>query len=166
MAEERVYSLADQVARFERAKSESNERFLNIDSVYDGSYLKDKRVLVTGGNQGLGLALVKQLVTDGAKVVVVGRRSCPDLDALNNCQVITGVDVTDTEAVNGKMLSEVTEPIDYVINNAGYFWEEVICAVSLATSQPRVHSHPPAHMDAHTPPLSRGYARSMRRSTI
>ncbi len=32
----RVYSLADQVARFERAKAEGNARFLDIDSVYDG----------------------------------------------------------------------------------------------------------------------------------
>jgi hypothetical protein len=48
---ERTHSLADQVARFERAKTEKNERFLNIDSVYDGSYLKGKRVLVTGGNR-------------------------------------------------------------------------------------------------------------------
>ena len=39
-------------------------------------------------------------------------------------QVITGVDVTDDSAVSGKMVSEVSEPLDYVINNAGYFWEE------------------------------------------
>jgi NAD(P)-dependent dehydrogenase (short-subunit alcohol dehydrogenase family) len=120
---ERTHSLADQVARFERAKTEKNERFLNIDSVYDGSYLKGKRVLVTGGNQGLGLAIVSQLVADGAEVVVVGRRTSAELDALG-CQVITGVDVVDTDAVNGKMISEVTEPVDYVINNAGYFWEQ------------------------------------------
>ena len=46
-AEERVYSLADQVARFERAKKEENGRYLDIKTVYDGSYLKGKRVLVT-----------------------------------------------------------------------------------------------------------------------
>jgi hypothetical protein len=48
---DRVYSIADQVARFERAKEEKNERYLNIASVFDGSYLKGKRVLITGGNQ-------------------------------------------------------------------------------------------------------------------
>ena len=50
--EDRVYSIADQVARFERAKKEKNERYLNIASVFDGSYLKGKRVMITGGNQG------------------------------------------------------------------------------------------------------------------
>jgi NAD(P)-dependent dehydrogenase (short-subunit alcohol dehydrogenase family) len=82
-----------------------------------------KRVLVTGGNQGLGLSIVKELVAQGAETVVVGRRSSDELDALG-CQVITGVDVTDDAAVTGKLIAEVDEPLDYVINNAGYFWEE------------------------------------------
>jgi len=124
-ASERVYSLADQVARFNRAKEEGNERFLNIDSVYDGSYLKGKRVLVTGGNQGLGLAIVKELHSQGAETIVVGRRSSDELDALGGVQVITGVDVTNTASVTGKMVDELNgKPVDYVINNAGYFWEE------------------------------------------
>ena len=74
MAEQRVYSLADQVARFERAKAEKNERYLNIASVFHGGFLKGQRVLVTGGNQGLGLAMTKELAKQGAEVVVVGRR--------------------------------------------------------------------------------------------
>lgn len=123
MSADRTYSLADQIARFNRAKEERNVRYLNIDSVFDGSYLRGKRVLVTGGNQGLGLAIVKELVAQGAETVVVGRRSSEELDALP-VQVITGVDVTDDAAVAGKMISEVTAPLDYVINNAGYFWEE------------------------------------------
>jgi len=118
------FSKADQVARFEQAKQEQNGRYLDINTVFDGSYLKGKRVLVTGGNQGLGLAIVKELHTQGANVVVVGRKSSTDLDALPGVQVITGVDVTDTAAVSGKMISEISEPLDYVINNAGYFWEE------------------------------------------
>jgi len=55
--------------------------------------------------------------------VVVGRRSSPELDALG-VQVITGVDVTDDAAVAGKMVQELSAPLDYVINNAGYFWEQ------------------------------------------
>lgn len=73
------YSLPDQVARFERAKAEKNERYLNIASVFEGSYLAGQRVLVTGGNQGLGLALAKELVRQGAEAIVVGRRSCPGI---------------------------------------------------------------------------------------
>jgi len=117
-ASSRTYSMADQIARFSRAKEEQNARYLDIDTVYDGSYLKGKRVLITGGNQGLGLAIAKELVAQGAETIVVGRRSSPELDELG-CQVITGVDVTDDAQVSGKMVSEVGEPLDYVINNAG-----------------------------------------------
>jgi NAD(P)-dependent dehydrogenase (short-subunit alcohol dehydrogenase family) len=119
------YSKADQVARFAAAKEEGNKRYLDIDTVFDGSYLKGKRVLITGGNQGLGLAIVKELSTQGAEIVVVGRRSSPELDAVANVQVITGVDVTSTDSLTGKMIQEIGgKPFDYVINNAGYFWSE------------------------------------------
>jgi len=118
------YTKADQVARFAAAKAENNARYLDIETVYDGSYLKGKRVLVTGGNQGLGLAIVTELATQGAEVVVVGRRSSPELDALEGVQVITSVDVTDTASISGKMVDEIGEKaFDIVINNAGYFWE-------------------------------------------
>jgi len=121
--EDRTYSLADQTARFERAKAEQNERYLNIDSVFDGSFLKGQRVLVTGGNRGLGLTLVKELVAQGADVVVACRKSSPELDALKDVFVVTGVDVASTEAV-GSMAESLKDgkPFDVVINNAGYFY--------------------------------------------
>lgn len=118
----RVFSLPDQVKRFARAKEENNKRYLDISSVYDGSFLKGLRVLITGGNRGLGLATVKQMMSDGAEVVVVGRKSSPELDALKPAKIITGCDVTDADAVM-KMATELEKPVDIVINNAGYFME-------------------------------------------
>jgi hypothetical protein len=63
------YSLADQPARFAKGKSENSKRMLDIDSLYDPSFLKDKTVLVTGGNRGLGLAITQELVKQGIMTI-------------------------------------------------------------------------------------------------
>lgn len=107
---------------------------LDITTVYDGSYLAGKRVLVTGGNRSLGLETVKELVAQGAQVVVVGRKTSEELDAIKAgaaegmVQIITGVDVCN-DGDMAKMVTEVDgKPLDIVINNAGYFpdiYEEV-----------------------------------------
>lgn len=114
------YSTADQLQRFATAKATGNKRYLDIASVYDGRYLRGRRVLLTGGSRGLGLATVRRLVADGAIVTVVGRSCSAELEAAGAARVVTDVDVTDTAAVD-RMASEIAEPIDIVINNAGYF---------------------------------------------
>jgi len=120
MAEEaRVYSLADQTARFERAKAENNERYLNIASVFDGSYLKDKRVLIVGANKGLGLCIAQELAKQGAHLIGTCRSTSPELDACAK-QVISNVEVTSQESFKAMAL-QITEPLDYMIFNAGYF---------------------------------------------
>ena len=43
-----THSIADQVARFAKAKEENNERYLNIDSVYDGGELSIKYLTFFG----------------------------------------------------------------------------------------------------------------------
>lgn len=77
-----TYSMADQVARFAKAKEENNQRYLDIASVFDGGDLSGKRVLVTGGNRGLGLAITKELVAIGATALVLCRSSSPEVNKL------------------------------------------------------------------------------------
>ena len=74
--------MADQVARFAKAKEENNQRYLDISSVFDGGDLSGKRVLVTGGNRGLGLAITKELVAIGATALVLCRSTSPELNKL------------------------------------------------------------------------------------
>jgi NAD(P)-dependent dehydrogenase (short-subunit alcohol dehydrogenase family) len=123
-AEDRVYSIADQVARFARAKEEKNQRYLDIGSVFDGSWLKGKRVLITGGNRGLGLATTLELVKQGAEVIVACRKTSDELEAAGVAAVYTGVDVADTASVEAfaAKLKGDGGPVDVVINNAGYFY--------------------------------------------
>lgn len=117
----RTHSIPDQTARFARAQAEGNERFLDITSVYDGNSFKGKRVLVTGGNRGLGLDLATELASCGASVLVACRSTSKELDAVQgDVQIIEGVDVQHLETVQ-KMVEEITDPIHIVINNAGYF---------------------------------------------
>jgi NAD(P)-dependent dehydrogenase (short-subunit alcohol dehydrogenase family) len=125
MSEERRYTIPDQPARFARAKAENNERYLNIDSVYDPSYIKGKRVAITGANRGIGLALAKELVAQGGKLVALVRSTSDELEALKPDEIITGVEVTSDEACEAIASKIKGGPIDILVNNAGYFYEPV-----------------------------------------
>jgi len=92
-------------------------------STYDGSGLKGKRVLVTGANRGLGLAIAKQLAADGASIVAVVRKMSDELAKLGAVQ-IDGIDVSDDAAcaaLGARIKAAGVESLDMVINNAGYF---------------------------------------------
>ena len=120
------YSMPDQVARFANAKATGNPRYLDITTVYDGSDLAGKRVLITGAEQGLGFELVKEIVAQGGHAIQAGRTSSDILDDFAKANpgkvtIILGVDVCKTEAM-AKMCEEVGEPIDILINCAGYFY--------------------------------------------
>jgi len=120
-----TYSIADQVARFAQAKKDNNGRYLNIESVYDGTALSGKRVLVTGGNRGLGLEITRELVAAGATALVLSRSTSPALfELIGKSNVYSGVDVSNTEAVNKAMQAIQSDggALDMVINNAGYFY--------------------------------------------
>lgn len=108
------FSLADQPARFARAKKEDNKRYLDITTVYDGSFLKGKRVAVTGANRGLGLALATELAEQGAKVVGLCRSTSEELEALNPDEIVTGVDVTDDKMCDSLSSKIKGGPIDIV----------------------------------------------------
>lgn len=120
-----IYSMPDQPARFAKAKAENNERFLNIESVYDPAWIKGKRVGITGANRGIGLALATELTAVGAKVIAINRSDSAELQALKPEETITGVDVTSD--TNCNTLGEKVKggPLDVLINNAGYFYEPV-----------------------------------------
>jgi NAD(P)-dependent dehydrogenase (short-subunit alcohol dehydrogenase family) len=117
------YSNPDQKARFGAAKKNDNKRYLDITTVYDGSFLKGKRVAVTGANRGLGLALATEAAEQGAKVVGLCRSGSKELDALKPDEVVTGVDVTDDKLCESLPDKIKGGPIDILINNAGYFYE-------------------------------------------
>jgi len=93
--------------------------------VYDPSYIKDKRVAITGANRGIGLALAKELIAQGGKLVAICRSSSEELEALKPDEIVTGIDVTSDEQCE-TIASKITGgPVDILVNNAGYFYEPV-----------------------------------------
>jgi short chain dehydrogenase len=108
------YSDPNQPARFAKAKADQNQRYLDITSVYDASFLKGKRVAVTGANRGIGLALAKELTEAGAQLVAIVRSSSIELDALQPVEIVSGIDVTN-DAQCASIASQIKGgPIDIV----------------------------------------------------
>jgi 3-dehydrosphinganine reductase len=87
-----------------------------------------KHALITGGSEGIGLAIARRLVMYGAGVTLVAR----SMDKLARAhEMLTGevsgshvrllaLDVSDESAVNRALRTELSQqPIDYLFNNAG-----------------------------------------------
>src|SRR5712664_4876688 len=77
--------------------------------------LKDKNVVVTGGNRGIGQALVEEALRRGAKQVYAGtRQPLVHLDGR-----VTPLTLDVTNAAQTKAAVERVESLDMLINNAG-----------------------------------------------
>lgn len=86
--------------------------------------LKDKAFLITGGTDGLGLALGQRLVAEGARVAVCGR----DTARLERAQGLLGADAlcVQTDVTDGEQLDAFVDAtlsrfgrLDGLVNNAG-----------------------------------------------
>ena len=85
--------------------------------------LKDKKVLITGGSKGIGLACAKAFVAEGARVALVSR-SRENLEAarktLKDCYTVAA-DLTDAAAA-AAMVERVEKEfgaLDVLVNSAG-----------------------------------------------
>jgi NAD(P)-dependent dehydrogenase (short-subunit alcohol dehydrogenase family) len=78
--------------------------------------LNGKRVVITGGSQGLGLAMVEALVACGANVIAIGRDRANLSSAEHAGSAVIAGDATDATLMN-KVVRE--EAPDVLILNAG-----------------------------------------------
>ena len=83
--------------------------------------LKDRKVLITGGSKGIGLACAKAFIAEGARVALVSR-SEENLKKANIKGAFTlAVDLTDAAAA-AAMVERVEKefgPLDVLVNSAG-----------------------------------------------
>ncbi|WP_020592300.1 SDR family oxidoreductase [Kiloniella laminariae] len=80
-------------------------------------------VLITGANKGIGLAFAKSFAVDGWKVHACCRQpdKAVDLKSIEGNVALHKLEVTDGLRLAGLAREIVDEPIDILINNAGYF---------------------------------------------
>ena len=86
--------------------------------------LTDKRVLITGGAGGIGLATARRFLEEGARVVLLDRDESACRRARTELPALQGTllaDVSDPEAVAGAFeeLDGLWGGLDILINNAG-----------------------------------------------
>jgi NAD(P)-dependent dehydrogenase (short-subunit alcohol dehydrogenase family) len=95
---------------------------------------QNKTILVTGSGTGIGQAITKKFVENGASAIILGRRKEPleetaemleeiikDKQSNATVKIFAGVDVSDEKAVTGMFdaLKSENVNLDVVVNNAG-----------------------------------------------
>jgi len=95
---------------------------------------QDKTILVTGSGTGIGQAITKKFVENGASAIILGRRKEPleetakmleeiikEKQSNATIKIFDGVDVSDEKAVTGMFdaLKSENVNLDVVVNNAG-----------------------------------------------
>ena len=82
--------------------------------------LTGKRVVVTGAGRGIGLAVTRGFVAEGAHVVAGSRATSPELEELANAGSVTPVEVDLATADGpGKLVEAAGGLLDVLVNNVG-----------------------------------------------
>ena len=114
------------IAKFILASQPESFVQVNVSQIQSGRTLNDKRIVITGGGSGLGYAMAKKFVSEGAKVVISGRNESKLKKAVESlgtdkCQYIVA-DVCDVNH-SADFLEQVKQKlggcIDCCVSNAG-----------------------------------------------
>ncbi|MCQ2294039.1 MAG: SDR family oxidoreductase [Bacteroidales bacterium] len=98
----------------------------NISLINCPDVLKGKKVLVTGGSDGIGLAIAKKFISSGASVVITGRsieklaRASAEIDS-DNLHVLQW-DICNINLIKSNInrIQDLLGGIDIVVNNAAF----------------------------------------------
>lgn len=101
--------------------------YVNISQVNKLESLKGKKILITGGGSGIGLAIARKYLSEGAEIIITGRneeklKSVVQIFNSNNLSYVVW-DTCDASIARCK-LSEVISQLkglDIIVNNAGVY---------------------------------------------
>ncbi len=94
----------------------------NVTTIERGRILADKKIVVTGGSQGIGYHLAERFIKEGAQVLIIGRNEDRLQSAAQklHCEYLR-FDVNDTHGMDAfiKTASERLGGLTGLVNNAG-----------------------------------------------
>ncbi|MCA9672479.1 MAG: SDR family oxidoreductase [Myxococcales bacterium] len=93
------------------------------------------RIVITGANRGIGLAMATQFAARGDDVVAGCREASSELRAVDGVRVIEGLEVSDGDAVAAFAKEVGAGRIDVLINNAGILTGETLQDMSFERIQ-------------------------------
>ena len=99
---------------------------LEFSQIHYGNILSSEKILITGGSSGIGLAMAKKFVSEGAYVIITGRNEDKlrkAVEAISSPHVAFLVwDVSDLNVLKDKMSEAVScfGGLTCVVNNAAY----------------------------------------------
>jgi 3-oxoacyl-[acyl-carrier protein] reductase len=100
--------------------------YAQVAQISSGAILKGKRILITGGTSGIGFAIAKKFVSEGANIVITGR----DKDRLDKALSMLEPhgnallwDVSNSSIAKDKIeeVQIMLGGIDVIVNNAGVY---------------------------------------------
>lgn len=94
------------------------------------------RIVITGANRGIGLALANLFAARSDDVVVACRKSSPELSALK-AEVHEGVEITDDESVERFAAAIGAAPVDILVNNDRRYADAAAAAAKRLLAEPR-----------------------------
>ena len=100
-----------------------------------------KKVLLTGGSRGIGLAIAKKMVEAGAEVLITGRnkdtlnKALETLDSSNMQSMVWDMRKIDAIKENFHMAVKILGRVDILINNAGVLTENDFSGLFAATPE-------------------------------
>ncbi len=120
------------VAKFIVFEQPKEKVIVNVAQISYGGLLRNKNILITGGGSGIGLAMAKKFVSEGANVLISGRNKDKLEQAMSqigpqvSCIVFDVNKAEQADIFLTQCKKKFNSPIDCLVSNAGISLHENI----------------------------------------